>query len=192
MKLDYNKVARIEAATRDQSECELWFVLCNGRLTSSKFGEILYRRSSTNPGKENEERAQRCYIENRRDAGELMEVLPSGLHLMPKKAYFGASTDGKVVCRSVDTCCTGCLEIKCPYSITGNITVEMSPQCIAEKYDKFFLKKGADDELHLSQNHPYYAQVQGELAVLDRKWCDLIVFSNGEIVVDQILADLEH
>ena len=61
----------------------------------------------------------------------------------------------KVVCRSVDTCCTGCLEIKCPYSIDGNITIEMSLQCIAEKYDK----KGADGDLHLSQNHLYYAQV---------------------------------
>ena len=35
--------------------------------------------------KENEERAHKCYIENRKDVGELMEVLPSGLHLMPEK-----------------------------------------------------------------------------------------------------------
>ena len=130
--------------------------------------------------------------ENRRDAGELMEVLPTELHLMPEKAYLGALTDGKFVCRSVDTCCTGCLEVKCPYSIDGNITVKMSPQCIAEKYDKFFLKKGADGELHLSQSHPYYTQVQGKLAVLYREWCDFIVFSNDEIVVDWILADLEY
>ena len=36
-------------------------------------------------GKENWERAHTCYIKNRKDVGELMEVLPSGLHLMPKK-----------------------------------------------------------------------------------------------------------
>ena len=33
-----------------------------------------------------EERARKCYDENRKDVGELMEVLPSGLHLMPEKA----------------------------------------------------------------------------------------------------------
>ena len=47
-------------------------------------------------GKENEGRVHKCY---RKDVGELMEVLPSGLHLMPEKAYLGASTDGIVVCR---------------------------------------------------------------------------------------------
>ena len=121
-----------------------------------------------------------------------MEVLPSGLHFIPEKAYLGASTDGIVVCRSVDTCCTGCLEIKCPYSIDGNITIEMSPKCIAEKFDNFFLKKAADGELHLSQNHNYYAHIQGELAVTNKEWCGFVVFSNGEIVIDWILADLEY
>ena len=37
-----------------------------------------------------------------------------------------------------DTCCKGCLEINCPYSIDGNITVEMSPQCIAENFNNIF------------------------------------------------------
>ena len=215
MTLDNGEVAQIEATTQDQTECGLWFALRNGRLTSSRFGEILNQRSSTDSrrlvrdimgyggpmktlppqihwGKENEERARKHYIENRKDVGELMEVLPSGLHLMPEKAYLGASTDGIVVCRSVDTCCIGCLEIKCPYSIDGNITVEMSPQNIAEKFDDFFLKKGADGELYLPHSHCYYAQVQGELAITNKEWCDFVVFSNNEVVVDRILADLEY
>ena len=68
--------------------------------------------------KENEEKACKCYIENRKDVGELMEVLPSQLHLMLEKAYLGASTDGIIVCRSVDTCCIGCLEINAPIALT--------------------------------------------------------------------------
>jgi len=55
----------------------------------------------------------------------------------------------------------------------------------------FFLR-GENGELHLSQQHHYYAQVQGELAVMDREWCDFVVYSNGEVVVDHILADLEY
>jgi len=47
MKLSLDGVARIEAAIQDQSECELWFALRNVRITSSKFGEILHRRDSS-------------------------------------------------------------------------------------------------------------------------------------------------
>ena len=67
-------------------------------------------------------------------AGETVIVKQSGLHLIPEKAYPGASSDSLVTCSSVDTCCQGCLETKCPYSI-----VEMSPLEIADRFrDKFF------------------------------------------------------
>jgi len=93
MKLSSDEVVRIEEATRDQSENELWFALWNGRITSSKFGKILHRRESTDSrrlvrdligyggpmqnlppqmlwGRENEDKAQKCYIKNRHVAGE--------------------------------------------------------------------------------------------------------------------------
>ena len=216
MTISSDEAAKIEEATRGQGENDLWIVLRNGRITSSRFGEILHRRESTNPrrlvrdfmgyggpmtilppqirwGKENEDKARKCYIDNRHHAGETMIVEDSGLHLMPEKAYLGASSDGKVTCTSVDTCCSGCLEIKCPYSIDKCITVEMTPGEIADKFgEKFFLKRGEDGELHLSRQHRYFAQVQGELAVMNREWCDFVVYSNGEVVVDRILADLEY
>jgi len=83
-----------------------------------------------------------------------MIVKDSGLHLMPSKAYLGASSDSKVTCTSMDTCCSGCLEIKCPYSIDKCITVEMTSSEIVNKFgDKFFLIREEDGELHLSQHH---------------------------------------
>ena len=39
----------IEIATRGQASNKLWLALHNGRITSSRFGEILHRRESTNP-----------------------------------------------------------------------------------------------------------------------------------------------
>ena len=42
-------VAAVEEATRGQTDSALWYALHNGRLTSSRFGEILHRRSTTNP-----------------------------------------------------------------------------------------------------------------------------------------------
>jgi len=215
MRLSSGEVAAIEAATREQSGSALWQAIRNGRLTSSRFGEILKRRQTTDSrrlvkdvmgynglmkkvppqirwGKDNEDRARQCYIKNRQQYGEDMEVEASGLHLMPDRSFIGASSDGKVLCKNVDTCCWGCLEIKCPYSINGQVTVSMSPMEIADKHTDFFMKMGDDGLLHLPPDHAYYAQVQGEMAVLDVEWCDFVVFSNNTVVVDRIVADYDY
>ena len=47
------------------------------------------------------------YVHNWYRAGETMIVEDSGLHFMPIKAYLGASSDGKDVCTSVNTFCSG-------------------------------------------------------------------------------------
>ena len=216
VKLTQDVIDKIEIATRKQSESELWHALHNGRLTSSKFGEILRRRPSTDSrrlvrdimgygrpmqhvppqirwGKQNEDKARQRYIENRKAVGEIMQVTCCGLHLMPEKSYLGASSDGKVFCTSVDTCCNGCIEIKCPYSIEKSITIELTPDDIAREFgDKFFIKRGDDGNLHLPSDHVYYTQVQGEMAILGVEWCDFVVYSNGCVIVDRILADLDY
>lgn len=215
MKLSYSHAAALEAATRAQSASELWVVLHNGRLTSSRFGEILKRRATTDPtrlvidimgysgplehlppairwGKENEAKARLCYLEDRQAAGEDMIVQPTGLHLLPDKSFLGASSDGKILCKSIDTCCYGCLEIKCPYSIKGTVTIELTPYEIAEQFPEFFMKKGSDGLLHLPVDHGYYTQVQGEMAILGVEWCDFVVYSNGMVIVDRILADADY
>ena len=43
MKLSFDEVSRIEMATCGQSDNDLWCALRNGRVTSSRFGEILHR-----------------------------------------------------------------------------------------------------------------------------------------------------
>ena len=68
----------------------------------------------------------------------------------------------------------------------------MTPNVIAEKFGNNFFKKRENGELHLFQHDHYYAQVQGELAVMNRTWYDFVVYSNGEVVVDRILTDLEY
>ena len=180
MKISYSQATALEAATRAQSESELWVMLHNGRLTSSRFGEILKRRATTDStrlvidimgyngplehlppairwGKENEAKARQCYLEGRQAVGEDMVVQPTGLHLLPDKSFLGASSDGKILCKSVDTCCYGCLEIKCPYSIKGIVTIELTPLEIAEQFLEFFMKKGSDGLLHLPTEHRCYA-----------------------------------
>ena len=212
IKLLSTEVEAIEAATRDQSCNALWQTMRNGRLTSSRFGEILKHRQTTDSqrlvkdimgykgpmmkvppqirwGKNNKDRAYKLYIEDRQRCGEDMEVEASGLHLMADRSLIGASSDGKVLCRNVDTCNRGCLEIKCPYSINGHITVSMTPTEIAEKHPE---NRSDDGLLHLPHDHAYYAQVQGEMALLDVEWCDFVVFSNYTVLVDRIMANYDY
>jgi len=47
MKVSSREVATIEAATCEQSSSALWQVILNGRLTSSRFGEIVKRQQTT-------------------------------------------------------------------------------------------------------------------------------------------------
>ena len=54
------------------------------------------------------------------------------------------------------------------------------------------MKKGSDGLLHLPTEHGYYAQVQGEMAILGVEWCDFVVYSNDTVVVDRILADADY
>ena len=77
--------------------------------------------------------------------------------------------------------------------IHGNYVKEMSPQEIAERYGgEFRLARGSDDQLHLKTSHPYYAQVQGEMAITNVEWCNFVVFSGGKVFVERIWFDLDY
>ena len=218
MTLSKEEVDQIEKATREQADSKLWHALRNGRLTSSRFGEILHRRQTTDSrrlvkdimgyrkanvssqvppqirwGRDNEPLARKCYLESWRTVGEDIVFESAGLSLLQEKSYLGASSDGKLICKSVDTCCVGCLEIKCPYSIEGSLTISLTPDEIAEQYGrKFFMQRGEDGVLHLPTNHPYYAQIQGEMAILNVEWCDFVVYSKGTVIVDRIINDFGY
>ena len=92
MKLSLSEVNNKEFATC-QTDNKLWLALHNGRITSSRFGEILHRKQSTHPrrlvkgimgygekmkylrpqmrwGKDNKPIALKCYLESRQKNGE--------------------------------------------------------------------------------------------------------------------------
>ena len=122
-----------------------------------------------------------------------MNFEPSGLHLLSEKRYLGTSSDSKLICLLSDAFCNGCLEIKCPYSIYGTITINMKPLKVANQFgNNFFMHKGEDGLLHLPPEHPYFAQVQGEIVIIGVERCIFVVYSRGVIVVDRILADFQY
>ena len=48
------------------------------------------------------------------------------------------------------------------------------------------LHKDVDGSLKLKRNHVYYSQIQGQMAIGDRNWCDFVVFTNKGISIERI------
>ena len=166
----------IEKATKKQRECTV-YKQREGRLTSSSF-HIYIRKKQSNPevlvrrllskknistvpaikwGIEHEETA-------RHDSCKMtlchqhFECTLAGLTINPLYPFLGASSDGHTQC---DCCGQGLLEIKCPFSGRHS-----HPQELKGKPGSFLKAKG------LSRSHNYYTQVQGQLALCDKDFCD--------------------
>ena len=72
--------------------------------------------------------------------------------------FIVASTDSLISC---DCCGEGCLEVKCPYCKRNGTVDEAS-----NNDPKFCIQSGC-----LSTTHPYYAQIQTQMSVCNRKHC---------------------
>jgi len=46
-----------------------------------------------------------------------------------------------------------------------------------------------EGKVTLKRNHAYFFQVQGQLAISGRKWCDFVVWTCKGISVERIFAD---
>ena len=109
----------IESHTRHQIKSILWLNLHNGRITSSQFGSICHRRSTTDNtniirqlmgyqkmvgmprqigcGIEKESEARQCYIMTKQQCKVVVSVAPSGLILAPEHCYLVATSNGIIM-----------------------------------------------------------------------------------------------
>ena len=46
-----------------------------------------------------------------------------------------------------------------------------------------------DKKFQLKRSHPYYCQVQGQMAITERAWCDFVVYTSKGIAIDRITFD---
>ena len=51
---------------------------------------------------------------------------------------------------------------------------------IFQKCGKNFYLEKVDGMLKLKQTHRYYMQVQGELGVMNKQWCDFVVYTESK------------
>lgn len=193
-----------EAQTVDQANSPLWHQKRKNRLTASKFGEVLNRKSlpsqafvknlfsqrnlsnvsSIAYGSSKEDIARQLYIKKMKSRLQHdITVYSSGLLINPNCPYLGASPDGKLIDRSAYDY-FGLLEIKCPYSFRNQTPTEAAenPKCCLENQG---------GRLQLKRSHNYDFQVTGQMAIAGVNWCDFVVYTNKGIFVERILLNKE-
>ena len=195
-KLTPEKIRELEWGTTDQTQSSLWYSARRYRLTASIFGRIYHRLPSTRPdslvkeilypqrfstkatewGKKYESIAFQKYIEHQLSTGhDGLIAVKAGFVVCEEFPFLGASPDGYVHDpTAVDQ--YGLVEIKCPYKYR-----DLQPECAASHTDfccTVHIQAG-QKIVTLKRNHIYYSQIQGQIAITQRKWCDFVIFTNN-------------
>ena len=167
-----------------------------GRLTSSKFGKIFKGKKkdeifplsffemaaecyspSIQWGIANEKVALNAYIQWSKHMHPNMKVEEAGLFVSKTDPYLAASPDAIVSC---ECCKKGVIEIKCPFKHKDKRPTDIY------KFDRSFYLDANED---LRENSNYYAQVQGQMAIVDVEYCDFVVWTPIGIHVQRINRD---
>lgn len=190
LKVREEETRYLAKATQLQSQSSFWWEYKKGLLTSSRFlaisrtsifkpakslvSEILFHKQLTSKvpalswGITNEEKARSSYNNISLHKHSDFVLSCTGLHINPRFPHLGASPDGLISC----SCCgNGVLEIKCPYSVCKGI-----PTVVA------YLVDGK-----LSCKHAYYYQVQGQMGILERSYCDFVVWTPRDTFIERTL-----
>lgn len=199
-----HKLREIEQSTRDQSESPLWYSVRRYRITASYFGSIFHRKPTTPPealvlqiiqgkqftspatewGRQKEALALKMYVQFQIENSHAgLYCCRSGLVISEMYPHLGASPDAVVHDPSTEVQ-FGVAEVKCPYSVRS-----VTPQEAAKSSTFFcFLDEG---KLKLKRTHNYFCQVQGQMALTEREWCDFIVYTEKGISVERIKFDAD-
>ena len=202
-----DKIREIDRNTREQHKSPLWFSARRFRLTASVFGRILRLLPSTPPdslvktllhpkqvstpamnwGKTNESTAlSECTKYYRALGNTNIVVCKAGFVVCEEHPFLGASPDAYVHDpHAEDT--YGLAEIKCPFkyrNICPNDAAKESDFC-----SKIVSTPEGRSVLELKHSHAYYAQVQGQMAITGRKWCDFVIYTTKGISIERIPYD---
>lgn len=198
------QICQIEEATRGQSENPEWFIHRKGRITASLFSSVKHFRFTPCPdnyiskqimgrtiqrttqsmsfGTLNEPIARHQYFEKYKHAHKQSVIKLCGLFIDPDFPYLGASPDALVQCK----CCgEGLLEIKCSFVHQNKDPKEA---CMDDHYH---VTLDENENVRLKIDSPWYIQIQGQLGVCHKNWCDFVFFTKKGFIVDRIYFDEE-
>ncbi|XP_049515430.1 uncharacterized protein LOC119434400 [Dermacentor silvarum] len=193
----------VEAATRGQSASPTWFAFRAGRVTASTAHaacrttltqpsvslvkkicypeESKFSSAATNWGLRKEDTARNQYVAEASSQHKEFVCNKSGLHISSHEPHMAASPDGLISC----ACCQdGVLEIKCPYSAACvKDVVTQKSGCLEVA--------ASDNTLKLKRQHAYYTQIQMQLFVCQRSYCDFFVWTPADSHLERIFLDAE-
>ena len=163
--------AAVESAKPKQSDSHVWFRFQTGHTNSgmpsvSHIKSICYPESqrfsieATRWGCQQEKLALDAYRVMKENQHLNFHMVDCRFFISSDYPFIGASPDSLISC---DCCGEGYVEVKCPYC-KRNDTVEL----------KFCIQSG-----NLSITHPYYAQIQTQMNVCNRKYCDFLEDQEG-------------
>ena len=111
--------------------------------------------------------AKKSYVDKIKKSHKKFNATDSGLTLHNLKPFIGASADLEISC---DCCDIGLCEIKCPETIKNESPTEDNLA---------YVKNGK-----VNENHQYFYQIQGQMGILQRGYCDLFIFTfHGNMTV---------
>ena len=189
----------IERYTRSQRENSLWYEQRCGRVTASCFHDIVSRKKNSSPdnlvtrflrredisnipaikwGIDNEDKAREVYVTKMSSSHIEFKCSPAGLVISPQYPYLGASPDGFIQC---ECCGEGIIEIKCPFSVRDGM-----PEDLVGRKGSFLNDAG------LLHSHKYYNQVQGQLEICRKTFCDFIVWTPNGLFTQRIYKDQHY
>ena len=188
---------RIEQASVDQSSDWMWHQQWKSRLTSSIFGVVAKRRPKTptknlvttllykdkainSPslrwGRENEDRARQAYT----NKNHHIKISQAGLVIDATQGWLACSPDNFATDELSKT--LGLVEYKCPYSARDSTVQDAA-------MSKDFFANIQNGKVTLKWTHNYYYQIQGQMAICKRKWCDFVIWTPKEMTTERIVFD---
>ena len=202
------EIGFIERETVEQSKSNAFFRHRAGRIGASKshaachtnpsqpsqslIKSICYphlfrfHTAATIHGCKHEDTAIKAYTAYMEQKHINFKVARCGTYIDPELPFLHATPDFLCHC---DCCGFGCGEVKCPYCIEGldfDNYCQKKSSCLQSYGEKFILKR----------NHPYYSQVQQQLHIAKKAYCDFVVFAiskaGSKFMQERIYPDTEH
>ncbi|XP_035984434.1 uncharacterized protein LOC118557991 [Fundulus heteroclitus] len=180
----------LEKMTRTQSQSLLWQRHRKGRITATIAHDISTLQDTTSRetlfnrvmnrshidlssvaavafGRKYEDQAKQLHSEWMKDRHEQFGLRETGLVVDQRFPLFAATPDGirSCVCHG-----KGVVEVKCSFNHK-----DLCVKDIPEVDKTFYLEK---DSLVLKQSHRYYTQVQFQMYVCNKLFCDFVVFTH--------------
>jgi hypothetical protein len=205
--LTQEEVNVIEMSTVGQSDNPAWLHQRKARITASNFYRVSTRMDTiekdenTDPqklidsllginapseniyalkyGRNMEAVAKHKYLAHFKKEHKDTSYRECGLFICQDKPYLGASPDLLVEC----SCCgKGLLEIKCPYSIVYEVP----------SADNLSYLQTYQGQTILKEKCPYFAQIQGQMALTNRSWCHFFVYTQKGHHMQKIIFDFAY